>query len=267
MWGFYLAGLLLLTTLTPGMAQPADPIRIYAAGSLGSVLPALITASGLPDGTVAPVVFGPAGLLRQRLQAGERADLFMSADLAQPRALADPTASLVVPFARNRMCVVAAERLGLTPDNLLERMLSPQLRLATSTPGADPGGDYAQAVFAKAETVHPGAQAALNDKALLLLGGPDSMTPQPGHSPAATIFLGHHADALLYYCSGTNATAHEVPGLVSIPVPDALKVAPVYGMAVLTARPEAARLALFIVSERGQTILTQADLLPLVEDH
>lgn len=244
-------------------AWAAEPLHVYAAGSLGTVLPQLIAASGLPDGSVAPPVFGPAGALRQRLQAGEQAELFLSADMAQPAALAAP-GTIVVAFARNRMCVAAPEALGLTASTLLDRMLSPELRLATSTPGADPGGDYARALFKRAETIQPGAEAKLVAKSLLLLGGPGSMTPQPGHSPAATIFLGHHADALLYYCSGTAATVREVSGLVSLPVPDALEVGPVYGMAVKPANPVAAQLALFILSTAGQALLAQAGLIPLV---
>ena len=187
--------------------------------------------------------------------------------MAQPRALAGSSGVLAVPFARNRMCLAATPEVGLTADNMLDRMLSPDVRLATSTPGADPGGDYARQVFARAEALRPGAEAALATKSLMLLGGPGSMTPQPGHSPAATIFLGKHADALLYYCSGNAATLKEVSGLASLPVPDALEVGPVYGLAVLTERPEAARLALFMVSERGQAILEKAGLLPVIVPH
>ncbi len=253
-----------MALLLAAPARAAEPIRVYAAGSLGTVMTRLVAASGLPEGAVAPPVFGPAGALRRRLQAGEAADLFASADLAQPRALAGDGAVPVVPFARNRMCVLARAGLGLTADTLLDRMLSPAVRLATSTPGADPGGDYARAVFGRADALRPGAGAALVAKSLMLLGGPGSMTPQFGHGAAATILLGDHADALLYYCSGTAAAAAEAPGLVSIPVPDALEVGPVYGLAVLSDRPEAARLALFMVSERGQAILAQAGLLPLV---
>lgn len=256
--GLVIAGLLLA-----GPVIAAEPVRIYAAGSLGTVLPELIAASGLPADAVAPPVFGPAGVLGGRLRDGEAADLFASADLAQPRAVAEKRGGLVVPFARNRMCLVAPGRLGITVDNMLDQMLSPGLRLAASTPGADPGGDYARAVFKRADAIHPGAETALTSKALLLLGGPGSMTPQPGHSPAATIFLGDHADALLYYCSGTAAAAKEVPGLVSLSVPNALEVGPVYGLAVLSNRPEAARLALFMLSDRGQAILAQGGLLPV----
>jgi molybdate transport system substrate-binding protein len=143
-------------------------------------------------------------------------------------------------------------------------LLSPEVRLATSTPGADPGGDYARSVFARADAVHPDAQAILSVKAMLLVGGPASMMPQPGHSVAATIFLGNHADALMYYCSSAAATLREMPGLVSIPLPEALEVWPVYGLTVLSSRPEAAQLALFMVSEWGQAILKKAGLMPLM---
>jgi ABC-type molybdate transport system substrate-binding protein len=253
-----------LCLLGAGAGAKADPVRIYAAGSLGAVLPELIAASGLPEGAVAPPVFGPAGVLRQRLLAGEQADLFASADLAQPQAVAAGKPALVVPFARNRMCVVAPAKLGLTRANLLDRMLSSKLRLATSTPGADPGGDYARAVFRRAETLRRGAEAVLAKKSLMLLGGPGTMAPQPGHTAAAAIFLGDHADALLYYCSGTEAVAREVPALASIPVPDALEVGPVYGLAVMSDRPESNRLALFMLSERGQAIIAKGGLLPIV---
>lgn len=258
------AVVLLFVSLSPSRAYAVDPIHVYAAGSLAGVMQDLIAQSGLPADVVAPPTFGPAGSLAKRLQAGEHADLFASADLARPLAVAQGRLSSVIAFARNRMCVLAPERLGLTSDNLLERMLSPHLRLATSTPGADPGGDYALEVFARAETVHPGAGAMLRGKALLLLGGPGSMGPKSKVGPAAAIFLNDQADTLLYYCSGAEATARKMPDLAAIPVPDALEVDPVYGLAILSDRPEAARLALFMVSQQGQAILTRNGLLPLV---
>lgn len=186
------------------------------------------------------------------------------ADLAAPTAVASRADRVVVPFARNLMCVLTPAAGGLGPDGMLDRLLSPDFRLAASTPGADPGGDYARAVFKRADALRPGAEAQLIGKTELLLGGPGSMTPRPGKSPAASVFLADRADGLLYYCSGTDAAAREVAGLVSVPVPDALEVGPVYGLAVLSDRPEAAKLALFMLSERGQAILTQGGLLPLV---
>jgi ABC-type molybdate transport system substrate-binding protein len=253
-----------VSTLLWGGARAQPPARIYAAGSLASVLPKLIQASGLPADSFAPPVFGPAGVLRQRLLNGEQADLFASADTAQPSLVAGAKGGLVVPFARNRMCVIAPARQGLTQANLLDRLLAPDFRLATSTPGADPGGDYAWGVFAKADAVHPGARATLSDKALKLLGGPAALAPLPGHGAAATIFLGNHADGLLVYCSGAAGLAKEVPDIAVTPVPETLEVNPVYAFAILSNRPEIQRLALFILSDQGQRILAQGGLLPLV---
>lgn len=248
------------------LASAAEPLRILAAGSLGAVFPKLIAASGLPPETIGAPVFGPAGVLRDRLLADEGADLFASADLAGPNAVAGKLGQVIaVPFARNRMCLLTPERLGVTTATLLDRALAPNFHLAVSTPGADPGGDYARKVFKRADAVRPGAEAILATKAEQLLGGPGSMTPQPGKSPAATIFLPDRADGLLFYCSGTATAAREVSGLVSVAVPDALEVGSVYGLAILSDRPEAARLALFMLSETGQKILSDGGLLPVLD--
>lgn len=89
--------------------------------------------------------------------------------------------------------------------------------------------------------------------------------PQPGRSPAATIFLADRAEGLLSYCSGTATAAHEVSGLVSFAVPDALEVGLVCSLAILSDRPEAARLALFMLSAAEQTVLPDGGLLPVIE--
>ncbi|MCJ2066340.1 substrate-binding domain-containing protein [Methylobacterium sp. J-088] len=239
-------------------------MQVYAAGSLVAALKDVIAASGIPAEAVAAPTFGPAGLLRKRIEDGEKADLYLSADLASPRRLVDAgRAKDVVPFARNTMCVLARADLGLTPDNLLDRLLKPDLRLATSTPGADPGGDYAQAVFDRAETAHPGSKAMLEKKALKLLGSPNTMVPMAGRSPSATVFLGNNADALLYYCSGQSGTMKEAPGLSLVQLPPNLLVPATYAMALITDNPDAMRLALFLVSEKGQAILARHELGPI----
>ena len=247
-----------------GTPAQAEPVRIYAAGSLVAAFKDVIAASGLPSDAVAAPVFGPAGLMRQRIEGGEKADLFLSADLAGPRRLAEVgKARDVVPFARNKLCVLARGDLGLTSENLLDRLLRPDLRLATSTPGADPGGDYAQAVFDRAEAIHPGAKAVLEKKALRLLGSPNTMVPVAGRSPAATVFLGNNADALLYYCSGQKGTMQEAPGLSLVQLPSDLSVPATYGMALVSDSSDAARLAVFLVSEKAQAILARHELGPI----
>src|SRR3984957_17454016 len=92
-------------------------------------------------------------------------------------------------FTRNRLCALGRAGFGLTPDNLLVNLLDPAVRLATSTPRADPAGDYTWAVFARAEAIHPGAQKTLEAKALKLVGGPNTPPLVPGRAAAREIFL------------------------------------------------------------------------------
>jgi molybdate transport system substrate-binding protein len=161
------------------------------------------------------------------------------------------------------MCALGRTTLGLTPDNLLNRLLNPSVRLATSTPGADPGGDYAWAVFARAEKIHPGAQAILQAKAMKLVGGPNTPPLVPGRGAVEGVFLTDHADVMLGYCSSGEPVIREIPGLANVPLPPPLTVGPAYGLVVLSDNPLAARFALFVLSEQGQTILRQYGFDPI----
>lgn len=250
--------------LAGAAAAGAAPVKVYAAGSLSGAMAALIEAAGEPAGAFAAPVYGPAGLLADRLSEHETADIFASADIAAPARLAAARPdALVVPFVRNRMCVAAKPGVGLTAANMLDRMLSPDLRLATSTPGKDPGGDYALAVFRRAEALHPGAEKTLTGKMLTLVGGPNTMVPVAGQSPSAAIFLGDHADLFLYYCSSAAGLLKEVPDLTNLPLPDNLEIHPIYAMAVLSREPAAERFALFVLSSKGQAILRRFGFDPI----
>ena len=260
----FTAGVSLFVSLTFSVAaNAAEAVRVYSAGSLVGPLKEAISASGI----AATPTFGPAGLLRQRLQGGEAADLYLSADLAQPRTLVEAgKATGVIAFARNKLCTLSRDALGVTDANVLDKMLDPAVRLATSTPKADPGGDYAWLVFDKADALKSGSQKILEDKALKLIGSPNTMTPIAGKSASATVFLSDKADILIYYCSGQAETLRDVPGLVSRPLPPALDITAVYGLTLLGDNPDAQRLALFLLSEQGQTILVKSGLMPVLGD-
>jgi molybdate transport system substrate-binding protein len=168
----FAAAFLAAFVVIPLRCGMADPLHIYAAGSLTAAFTDMVKAFPAAEGGVATPVFGPSGVLREKIEHGDPVDLFASADMEQPRAIArSRSGSAVVMFTRNRLCALGRANVGLTSDNLLEKLLSPSIRLATSTPGADPGGDYAWAVFARAEAVHPGAQRTLQAKAMKLVGG------------------------------------------------------------------------------------------------
>ena len=245
-------------------ASAAEPLLIYAAGSLTAAFTDMVRAFPAPAKTFAPTIFGPSGVLRERIEHGEPADLLASADMDQPRTLARERGDRpVVMFTRNRLCALGRARLGLTQDNMLEKLLDPAVRLATSTPRADPAGDYVWAVFARAEAVHPGAQSMLGAKALQLFGGPNTPPLVPGHGAVQGIFLADRADVILTYCSGVGPVMREIPDLTSVHLPPDLTVGPAYGLIVLSDRPLAAQFALFVLSEQGQAILLKHGFDPI----
>jgi molybdate transport system substrate-binding protein len=194
------SAVLIVLSLMP--AARADILHVAGAGSLVGAFTDLLRRFPAGPDTVATPEFGPSGLMREKIEGGADVDLFASADMAQARRLAiGHPERFVINFTRNRLCAIARGTLGLTPANILDRLLDPTVRLATSTPGADPRGDYAWAVFTRAKSVRPGARAALEAKAQQLYGGGDK-TPLliPGKGPVEGIFLTDRADVALGYC-------------------------------------------------------------------
>lgn len=170
-------------------------MRLHAAGSLRPALTELGQAFTKAHGARVEAQFGSSGLLRERLERGEAGDVYASADMGSPLALARAgKAGPVVLFARNRLCAIVRPGLQVTPGTVLAAMLAPGTKLGTSTPRNDPAGDYAWQVFAKAEAVQPGARQALEAKALRLTGAPDSPRPPDGRSVYAWHVLDGRAD-------------------------------------------------------------------------
>ena len=238
------------------MPAAAEPVRLAAAGSLRAALAEVAQAfERAPGGGPVAQSYAPSGLLRQRIAGGEAFDVFASANMTHPEALGRERHRATVLFARNAMCAIARPGLDVTPANLLERMLDPAVKLGTSTPRADPAGDYAFALFARADAVRLGARAALEAKALLLTGGPDSPRPPAGRDLYAWQFERGAADLFLTYCTNAVLARAADASLVSVAVPDALDVRADYGLLLLTDRPHAVQFALFLLSPAGQAIL------------
>jgi molybdate transport system substrate-binding protein len=258
-------GSLALSGHAASAAQP-ETIAIFAAGSLRGVVGELAKEAGpLLDIEVQPS-FGGSGSMRERIEKGESPDLFMSADVGSPRKLEAESRTVVpaIAFARNRMCIVSRRSAGVTAANLIDRMLAKGVRLKSSTPIADPAGDYAWAIFDRIETLRPGKGAVLKEKAQASMDL--KATPAtPTQSPAAALFQSNQIDLSITYCSGAPGLEKEMPELTSLPVPPQLDPHPLYGVAVLSSRPQALRLALFLLSEKGQAIIAREGLVPLTE--
>ena len=257
--------LLLVVIIMGVLTMPAiasDPVLLHAAGSLRGALTEVAEAfekSAFEKSSSLKVQakFGPSGLLRDEIAAGTKAEVFASANMEHPQALANTKRSgPVVLFARNRLCALVRPGLTVTRETLLERMLDPQVKLGTSTPKADPSGDYAFEAFAKAEAVRPNARTALEAKALQLTGGPASAAPPGGRSPYGWHIAEGRADIFLAYCTAARDAEKENPGLQTIALPDAFAVAADYGLTVMAdASPVGYQFAMFILSSEGQRIL------------
>ena len=237
----------------------STPIRLFAAGSLKDALSEVAAAFEAAGGNKVEGRFGPSCLLKKEIVAGASADVFASANMAHPQALHDAgKAAPVMRFARNTLCALVRPGLAVTTDTLLNCMLDPKIKLATSTPKADPSGDYAFEVLRKTDAIRPGARAALEDKALQLTGGATSIPPPDGRSPYGWHVAEGRADIFLTYRTNALAALAQYPNQQMIALPAALAVGADYGLTVMTAAPEAAqRFAAFIVSDQGQRILAR----------
>jgi molybdate transport system substrate-binding protein len=226
-----------IIVMTISSADAAE-VLLHAAGSLREALTEVAKAFETTGGTVR-MKYGPSGTLRDEIAGGAKAEVFASANMAHPETLAKARKSgPVTLFARNRLCALVRPGLAVMSTALLDAMLRSDVKVGTSTPKADPSGDYAFEVFARAEALKAGSRAALEQKALQLTGGASSAQP-----PAGRNIYGWHAQ-------------REHPGQQMVALPDTLGVGADYGLTVMNdASPAAFRFALFILSGEGQRIL------------
>ena len=214
-------------------AAGADPVQVYAAGSLRDALTEIARDHEARTGQKVVLTFAASGLLRERIEQGAPAQVFASADTKHPQRLANQGQwQAPVIFTRNTLCALAQSAVAVTPDTLLSTMLQPQVQLGISTPKADPAGDYAWALFQKADALQPGATARLEAKALQLTGGAQSAQAPAGRNTYAWVMEQNRADVFLTYCTNAVAARAEVPSLQVVAVPEALQVGAAYGLTV-----------------------------------
>ena len=258
------AGLLLLLGMSGEVL--AQDIRVHAAGSLRAAL--LETAQAFEaqrPGHKLVFQFGASGLLKDRLNAGEASDVFASANMDHPRALQQAgKAGEVSRFARNAMCLLVRPGLSVTPDTMVAQLLDPAIKLGTSTPKADPSGDYAWQVFERIEqSGHRGAFQALTGRALQLTGGPQSPPPPVGRSVYGVLVAEGQADVFMTYCTNAVVARREQPGLQVVDVPARYNVSADYGVVVMNAAPAPARAYVdFLLAPAGQAVLARHGFAP-----
>jgi ABC-type molybdate transport system substrate-binding protein len=257
---------LLLTLGVLMLAVPnarAEDLVVYGAGSLREVMTDITADFTKKTGITVRIAFGPSGLMRERIESGEAVDVFASADMGHPlKLLRDGRAAGVMMFTRNRLCAFAKPEAGLTAANFAARLSDPTVKLGTSTPIADPAGDYTWQMFRLIDKAQPGAFAALDSKAKKVDGGPPDNPPDP--DPTGSAFSRGDINVMIAYCSGVARRRRATPDLQVIEVPAGFATGPEYGLAILDAgKPAAARLAFAILSPEGQATLARFGFDPV----
>ncbi len=227
-----------------------EPLIILAAGSLRA---ALTDFADRWDGQSPELMFGPAGLLRQEIERGRACSIYLSANTAHPQALARAADVPWRTFARNPLRVVTRPGAGVRSDTLLAHMLDPRTRLGTSTPAADPSGDYAHALFDRCDALQLGAGAALRAKAIAVVG---AAIPQHDAVPKDHSVLKLLDDDIINAFVGYRTSAAAMGAAVDvIRPPEAMAVTATYGLVVLHPTEEADRFADGLSGPRGRAVL------------
>ncbi len=257
----------LLVVAPSGAQQPRPVLEIFAAGSLRAALTEVAQGFEQSHGIELRMTFGASGLLKDRIVAGEAPQVFASANMEHPRALVSAgKAAEVLPFARNALCALAAPTFDLRGKSLAARLLDGDVRVGTSTPKADPSGDYAFRMFDLIESTGAagsGAAATLKGKALQLTGGPDSPRPPAGRNAYGHLVASGQADVFITYCTNATLARRDEPQLRVLQVPEAINVSARYGLALLgPAEAPAQAYARYLLGPQGQAVLASYGFSP-----
>jgi molybdate transport system substrate-binding protein len=251
--------LLVLLALANRPAQAQTPVHVslYASGTLHGALAEIAKNFTQQTGIVVDQTYGASPQLRERIESGDAADVFASADTVNPQRLArEGKSGPVTIFGHNRMCLLVKPFVAGTrkADDL---MLDGSVRLITAMPIRDSAGDYAEAVFGRIDDHELGALAYLDSKALRYFGNPDIPIPAGADPGAYLLLTANRGDAFLGWCTAAATSVETNPSrLQSLQMPASIAVVANYGLTLRNgASPGAALLRAFILSDASQVIL------------
>jgi molybdate transport system substrate-binding protein len=254
-----------IVIMAAGLVRAEDSkLTVFAAGSLREALGVIAEDFGAAHKIRIRTEFGPSGRMRERIEHGEQADLFASADIGHARTLVEQgRATVMAMFARNSICVLAPEGLGLTEAAIVDKLLDTATKIGISTPKVDPLGDYTVEVYRRISQEHAGAAGDLMARSTVIEVPPGG--PRPGAGDAfADALQERRVDLEILYCSGRDRFARLLPTATMTPFPPGLQVGPEYALAVLkNGDPLAAELALYMLSPEGQATLARFGFIPV----
>ena len=256
-----LAAIALTASLMP---VRAEDLTLYGAGSLREAMTELAGTFARAHGVTIRTEFGASGRMRERIERGEAVDIFTSADVGHPRKLvADGRAEVMAMFARNRLCLLAPSRSGISTESVVETLLRSDLRVGVSPAKIDPLGDYTVELFRLVARQHPDTQPSLEQRAVVL-DNPPGAPPARSGDYVLDALLDGRVGAAVVYCAGRDRYAKLSRAVSMVSLPASLQVGSEYGLAVMKGgRPDARLLALGILSPEGQALLAKHGFTPV----
>lgn len=244
------------------VATAEEGLVLYGAGSLREAMTEMGALFEKARGVRVRSEFAASGRMRERIEAGEKVDVFASADVGHPAKLVkDGRATVMAMFAQNTLCLLSSAPVAST--NALNALLKDGIKIGVSPARIDPLGDYTVELFKVADGLQKGSGATLQARAVTI----DNL---PGAPPAKSgdyvldAMRDHSIDLAIVYCSGRARYAKLDPSLTMTEFPPELSVGPQYGLAVLKdAKPAASLLARTILSPEGQAVLARNGFKPV----
>lgn len=201
---------------------------------------------------------GPAGILRGKILSGEACSLFVSADYKNTKKVSDAFCEApVVPVCRSSLCVIALKTAATNGEDAMTLLSNPCMRIGTSTPGDDPCGDYTQKFFEMIRKESPELANSISARSKALVGGRHSNPVPSGKKVALWLLETGQCDVFIGYRAFGN-TYKGKPEIVTADIPQRYTIHPEWYM---TYRPDAHRLAEFIVSPLGRSIIRSCGFL------
>lgn len=253
-----------LGALANDASAQQEGLVLYGAGSLREAMSEIAADFTRDRGIPVRVEFAASGRMRERIEAGERVDVFTSADIGHPAKLvADGRATVMAMFARNDLCLLAPRNRVAGSDAALQALLDADTKLGVSPAKIDPLGDYTVQSFEAIDRLKPGSGKSLQERSTVIDNPPGAPPSQSGDFYLDALRDGRIGLAVVY-CSARGRYAKLDPTLGLVEFPAAVTVGPAYGLAVLkTAKPEAMLLALTILSPAGQKTLAANGFKPI----
>ena len=236
-------------------------LTLFAAGSLRRAFIPLQAQFTQQTGIAVDITFGPAGLLRERIEKGEACSVFASANRQHPQVLHEAgRAQSPRLFARNELILTVKNSPQTAGKEWLELLSDSALRLGTSTPECDPSGDYTWQLFDHIEASHPGLGESLKRRAVQLVGGRDTLTLPPGVIASSWLLREGWADLFIGYAHYATALVGETD-IRSVPIPTPWNIRCEYYVTQLEESDAARQFCQFMLAQDGQRCLHDAGFL------